>query len=180
MFKELRANDAKHLKDGIKDICTYVNSKIKVERALEVGTYLGESTCTFIENLPNLVEYIGVDPYSLEHNSDGLFNSELTIKIYDEYMKNMKKYKCHRHIKLPSADASKQIEDQYLDFLYIDGCHQYNSVVKDIENWLPKLKKGGIMSFHDVDNAGVHAAISKFFDTSKGYITQDNSITFEV
>ena len=62
----------------------------------------------------------------------------------------------------------------------MDGCHQYNSVVNDIKYWLPKVKKGGFISFHDVDNVQVNSAISNFFNIDTGFITEDTSITFEV
>lgn len=179
-IKELRPDNSKNLKDGIKDICTFVNSKIKVTKAAEIGTYLGESTCIFIENFPDLIQYVGVDPYSMDFNSDNLFTEDLTKKIFEQYVQKMQKYKCHGHIKLPSTEASKHIENHYFDFIYIDGCHQYNSVVNDIKCWLPKVRKGGIISFHDVDNYYVNAAISQFFNLNQGHITQDNSITFEV
>lgn len=36
-----------------------------------------------------------------------------------------------------------------IDFLFIDGWHAYDAVKKDCEVWLPKVKPGGIVVFHD-------------------------------
>ena len=36
-----------------------------------------------------------------------------------------------------------------IDFLFVDGCHLYESVVADIETWTPHLKDGAIVAFHD-------------------------------
>lgn len=48
-----------------------------------------------------------------------------------------------------SVDASRDIPDVSLEFVYIDGCHQYESVREDIATWWPKLKKNGILAGHD-------------------------------
>lgn len=48
-----------------------------------------------------------------------------------------------------STDAAKDFEDESLDFVYIDGNHEFSHVVADICAWYPKVKKGGIISGHD-------------------------------
>lgn len=37
-----------------------------------------------------------------------------------------------------------------IDFLFIDGDHSYEGVQKDFEMYSPFVKKGGIISFHDI------------------------------
>lgn len=36
-----------------------------------------------------------------------------------------------------------------IDFLFIDGDHSYQAVQADIQVWLPKVKVGGLVGFHD-------------------------------
>ena len=36
-----------------------------------------------------------------------------------------------------------------LDFIYIDGSHETEDVYLDIKNWVPKVKKGGLILMHD-------------------------------
>jgi hypothetical protein len=52
------------------------------------------------------------------------------------------------HLK-PSIEASEDLEDNSLDFVYIDGNHSYTSVKEDIEAWLPKVKVDGFLGGHD-------------------------------
>lgn len=48
-----------------------------------------------------------------------------------------------------SFSAHKHFEDKYFDWIYIDGGHDYNSVLKDTYNFLPKIKEDGFMVQND-------------------------------
>lgn len=45
--------------------------------------------------------------------------------------------------------AVQHFEDGSLDAIYIDACHSFDCVQKDIKMWRPKLKPGGLLSGHD-------------------------------
>lgn len=47
-----------------------------------------------------------------------------------------------------SWNVHNKIPDN-LDFVYIDGDHSYKAVMKDLELYYPKVKKGGLFSGHD-------------------------------
>jgi predicted O-methyltransferase YrrM len=70
-----------------------------------------------------------------------------------------------------------------IDFLFIDGAHDYKSVKADIANWKDRVKVGGIIAFHDFkpkqadinlfpDIVGVHKAVmeSELTEVGKGFI----------
>lgn len=48
-----------------------------------------------------------------------------------------------------TSQAAPLIEDQSLDFIYLDARHDYCGVREDIQMWWPKLKIGGIFAGHD-------------------------------
>ena len=52
--------------------------------------------------------------------------------------------------RMTSLDAAKYVEDESLDFIFIDGLHFYESVREDILAWSPKIKPGGIISGDDI------------------------------
>lgn len=48
-----------------------------------------------------------------------------------------------------SMDAVKQFKDKSLDFVFIDGAHDFKNVAMDICEWAKKVKIGGIVYGHD-------------------------------
>lgn len=64
-----------------------------------------------------------------------------------------------------SVEVSKTIEDESLDWIYIDADHSKEAVKADYEAWFPKVRKGGIISGHDY---GVNDCIGvkEFLDES--------------
>lgn len=36
-----------------------------------------------------------------------------------------------------------------IDFLFIDGDHNYEAVLRDFDQWTPFIKKGGLLAMHD-------------------------------
>lgn len=70
-------------------------------------------------------------------------------------------------IEMPSVEAAKLYPDEYFDYIYIDACHDYWPVKKDLEAWWPKLKPGGVFSGHDLEDSGVDKAVREFFKGSQ-------------
>ncbi len=38
-----------------------------------------------------------------------------------------------------------RFEDSFFDYIMVDGAHEYEAVMDDMENWWPKLKNDGVM-----------------------------------
>jgi len=68
-----------------------------------------------------------------------------------------------------SEEAVKLFDDNSLDFVYIDGCHEYKFVKQDLKLWLPKVKRGGILGGHDYsyNEIGVVIAVGQFIREHK-------------
>lgn len=48
-----------------------------------------------------------------------------------------------------SWDELSQFPDNYFDYIYLDACHSFDSVIKDIEVVKDKIKEGGYIAFND-------------------------------
>ena len=52
-----------------------------------------------------------------------------------------------------------KFKDQEIDYIMVDGAHEYDAVLDDIENWWPKLKPDGVMFGDDFKLKSVEEAI---------------------
>ena len=73
-----------------------------------------------------------------------------------------------------SLDAAKKI-DEPLDFVYIDGLHDYKSVTDDIAAWYPLVRKGGVVGGHDftIQGEDVIDTVTKFAVDANLYLNID-------
>jgi hypothetical protein len=72
--------------------------------------------------------------------------------------------------RMTSAEAAARIEENSLDFVYLDARHDYASVKQDLELWYGKIHGGGLFAGHDYLDGdlpqgmfGVQSAVREFF-----------------
>lgn len=75
-----------------------------------------------------------------------------------------------RIIKASSVEAARLINDGSMDFVFLDADHSEEGLRADIEAWLPKVRPGGWIGGHDIDNhmpeydfSGVRRAVEAAF-----------------
>jgi hypothetical protein len=69
-----------------------------------------------------------------------------------------------KFLEMTSTDAANQIEDNHLDYIFIDGDHNCDPVLHDCKLYWNKVKSGGLFSGHDWNLQTVKDAVSKFRD----------------
>ena len=62
-----------------------------------------------------------------------------------------------------SWELAPQFDNESVDFIWLDADHHYESVIQELINWFPKLKKGGIIGGHDYADIGVDKAVKEYF-----------------
>lgn len=129
---------------------------------VEVGTFEGY-------NATNIIKYCSfdklylIDPYRpYEDIVGGL--GDFDLKTWDAlYQKVLSRVGDKAEIiRKPSLDAVKDFKDLSLDFVYLDGDHSGDNVLKEILTWLPKLKIGGVLGGHDIKEGGVLQAVTEW------------------
>jgi len=126
--------------------------------AMEIGTLEGRNAKSILKEL-NVEKLYVVDPY--ENYGDGKSN-KLLSKAETSAKRRLKKYKNKIvWIKEYSDDAANIIKEK-VDFIYIDGNHEYEYVKRDMENYFKKLKKGGVLVGHDITWESVSKAVEDF------------------
>ena len=125
---------------------------------VEIGTHEGINAKSLEKNLQIKLLYC-VDPYCYYlENGKGLDYS----KFYKKAKRRLRKYPIE-FIKKTSETAVDLIPDD-IDFIYIDGNHEYTYVKNDLELYYKKVKRGGVMGGHDFNskNIGVCKAVLEF------------------
>jgi hypothetical protein len=61
-----------------------------------------------------------------------------------------------------SDNVHQKIDNNSIDILNIDGDHSYNAVYKDLINYYPKVKLGGLIILDDTDQNDIKRALSDF------------------
>lgn len=114
------------------------------KRGAEIGVFRGDFSEILIKDNPNLKLYC-IDPWQ---PYDANHSNRKHTRYYQEATTRLSKYNT-QIIRKTSMEALKDIQDNSLDFVYIDGGHNYNDVINDIRGWDKKVKVGGIISGHD-------------------------------
>lgn len=158
---------------------------------LETGIEKGKNAVVMFENIPNLKLY-GLDSYKRHPQASYIYDAEKR-NWDDKYLQAVRK-QCYERMKGRncvmiekfSEYGIKDVEDNSLDFVYLDADHSYDFVMQDIILWGRKLRKGGIMSGHDyyVDKkkldrrVKVTQAINDYTNVHgiKFYITSENHL----
>lgn len=111
--------------------------------------------------------------YDMSEYPDGSnYGQEVQDKLYQNCLNFAKQYGDKVVvIRKESAEGSKDFENNFFDFIYIDANHTYKYVAEDMRLWYPKLKKGGLFAGHDyvdlVVNGGkwgVKTAVDEFVE----------------
>jgi len=55
----------------------------------------------------------------------------------------------------PSVVAARSFQPESIDFVMIDGAHDYASVREDVRAWISKVRPGGIIAGDDANWPGV-------------------------
>lgn len=114
----------------------------------EIGVFCGVNARTLCEANPHLHLY-AVDPWAV---SPGYMEQKNDAKVmeaaYQEAQVRLAPYRV-TFLRMDSQSAATRVPDGSLDFVYIDGNHTYEAVTRDLQCWVPKVRKGGIVSGHD-------------------------------
>lgn len=147
-----------------------VNSFADGSRFVEIGCWKGRSAsfmATEIHNQGKQIELTCIDTWrgSEDHQQiDGI------DRLYETFCTNTQHLSgLFKAVRMDSVTAASTFTDESLDFIFIDAAHDYDSVVRDIYAWWPKLKKGGVIAGDDYyeefpDRCGVYYAVKRIFN----------------
>ena len=123
---------------------------LRPEVIVELGVFYGDSYFGFCQtvaetNLP--CTCYGVDTWRGDTPASFYESS-----VYDAVSRhNDRYYRAFSYLmRTPFDDAIKQFSDQSIGLLHMDGSHSYEAAEHDFQNWLPKVRPGGVVLLHDI------------------------------
>ena len=145
-----------------------INAKI-----VEIGSWIGESSCLLASGLKGeeaklyaIDNFKGQasDPSARMRYQERMSRLKInnTKEIFDKNIANFNLSSKVEAIAADSLEAAKSFREPLhsIDLLFIDGDHSEDATRKDITTWMPFLKHGGTVVFHDFSsNHGVPQAI---------------------
>ena len=166
--------------------------KEKPKIFLEIGVFHGVTARTVCELLyrthKNDFKYIGLDLFvENEENKNEVipnntFNNPLK-KIYFKYIKKQNPYsleavrdllkKFEKNVHLIQGNSNKilnKMDMSKIDYVFLDGGHEYNTVKNDLDNCIEVIKKGGTVLCDDYNLGsapGVKEAIDEFVNKNQ-------------
>lgn len=118
---------------------TFIASLVQVlqpKTCFEIGTSLGLVTTTIAANSPEFTQIHTLD-LSNEERIGSFFRSRPEAR------------KIHQHFG-PSGQFDYRSIDGPVDFMFIDGSHEFEDVCRDSENAFRVLSRRGVLVWHDV------------------------------
>lgn len=119
----------------------------------EVGVFQGKNARKLLSYCDLKILYL-VDAYSATTQYD-----QATLDAARQQAQaRLSKFANCKWLRMTSVAAAKSLAaaGDLLDFVYIDGAHDYDSVRADLAAWFPLVKKGGWLGGHDIQNGGDH------------------------
>eukprot|EP00933_Yihiella_yeosuensis_P030664 TRINITY_DN24279_c1_g3_i1.p1 TRINITY_DN24279_c1_g3~~TRINITY_DN24279_c1_g3_i1.p1 ORF type:complete len:301 (-),score=31.63 TRINITY_DN24279_c1_g3_i1:59-961(-) len=125
---------------------------------VEVGVQRGEFSIGLLELMHGTDRYGSVNAFYLVDpwREQSLYDDDANVPNKDQF-RNMATvmeqavsfWNKVRFVQLGSTEAARLFDAESVDFIYLDGRHEYCGVVDDLLAWWPKLKIGGIMGGDD-------------------------------
>jgi hypothetical protein len=140
-------------------------SKLDLCVGCEVGVFRGRNAELLFNHIPGLKLYL-VEPYS-----DHSFRRPRKLPAFHSENREAAEKRLNgldaEWIIGFSEDVAGSIEDLSLDFVYIDGDHQYDFVMLDLILWSRKVRAGGVISGHDFRMYSVKQAVKDYTNHNK-------------
>lgn len=123
---------------------------------VEIGAFRGDFSKWLLDHVHpkklTLVDpWFPVEEYD---DSDHVYQAKL-VRMDRRYFNVCARFRAEREtgqvriLRLTSMEAAPLIDDDSLDWMYVDGDHRESAVRADIRAYWQKLKRGGLMIFDD-------------------------------
>ena len=153
------------VREGTRKNLGLVFKDLNYTEGVEIGVRRGGFGRVLLRLNPNL-HYTGVDPWKAIGTRGLKHRQEKQDLIYSDALEVLKPFEDRvTLLRMPSMEAVTDFKEMSIDFVFIDGAHDFDNVMLDIIHWSYKVKPGGIIACHDYmagQSAGVMQAVDAY------------------
>jgi hypothetical protein len=167
-----------------RDFLPVIFNRLGYKMGAEIGVAEGKYSELICKNNPG-VRHFAIDPWRVY---EGSFRSvQVGQKRVEQRFEEAKKRLCPFGAELMplfSVEATGRFKVGELDYVYIDGNHEFDYVMEDLIRWSRKVRIGGIIAGHDYyvfRKAGVMTAVNAYtaaHNIKEWYVTKDREPSF--
>lgn len=128
--------------------------ELNCKNILEIGSYYGGTFFVLCKLSNNEGKKISID-YPFYEGQEFQMQQRKTHENMRTFANNVHIIKSDSHLESTVNDLENILNGEELDFIFIDGDHTYEGVKKDFEMYIPFLKDGGYVGFHDINDTAV-------------------------
>ena len=128
-----------------------IGSQLEINNILEIGCRTGISLCQLFSSMRSVV---GKKIYLFDVFNDGYLSPELVkmnLKALNLPTENVEFKIGDSRETIPKFVMSTDLRFQYV---LVDGCHERDVAIQDLNNIVPLLDQGGILFFDDLTEDG--------------------------
>lgn len=154
--------------------------ELGLKRGLEIGVSTGDFSDFLLKNTKLDILY-GVDAYCDDPIATGWATkkrdraNDRLEKTYQDAKMKLSRYGSRSSLHRGFSDSEKILslfKDGSLDFIYVDAAHRFWGVARDLQNYWPKLRYGGIFAGHDY----WHSYRCEVVYAVNGWVTENRQI----
>lgn len=130
--------------------------RLDYKTAIEIGVRNGIFAEKLLKRWPSFETYYGIDPYAVRKVVNESIEIEFQDELYESVKEKIKEIGGPRAhlIRNSSLSVVKKFIDNSIDFIYLNGLHDFCTVSAELEAYYPKLRCYGIMAGYSYLNAG--------------------------
>lgn len=155
-------------------VVDWLLKKASATTMVEIGVAYGYHARHLLDRFPTL-RYFGIDPYVSGYDPEDCLPSDVA-KLFDDSNPDDAMTRLEKAVRAglrdygdratlmrkTSALASLDFADHSVDLVFIDGDHTYAGALSDCENWVSKIRPGGILCGDDWLMKAVASAVGDF------------------
>lgn len=136
---------------GHTPFAAWVIDELAPDIFVELGTHAGNSYFAFCQRVKAAglsTKCFAVDSWEGDSQA-GYYSEEVYERVKDINDRDFAEFSSL--LRLPFDEAVNHFADGSIGLLHIDGLHTKDAVQHDFTTWLPKLRPGAVVLFHDIE-----------------------------